>query len=146
MSESNKTFTFGRPKPRQDSNADGWLEEDDVKRHIKAWLEGLDWQVEIAWGNNRGPDIVAQKGGKRWLIEAKGGGGYQQIRASYFSNVLGVLLQRMDDPSARYSIALPSMNQFRGLWKRLPDLAKSRLGMTALFVSLDGTVEELGTD
>ena len=50
--------------------------------------------------------------------------------------------QRMDDPAARYSIALPDMAQFRGLWKRLPQLAKQRTQVTALFARADGTVRE----
>jgi len=53
------------------------------------------------------------------------------------------LLQRMDDPDARYSIALPDMQQFRRLWQRLPQLAKARTTISALFVSPSGNVEEV---
>jgi hypothetical protein len=123
--------------------ADGWLSEDEVKLHLGAWLENLGWKVRMAWGQERGVDVVAEKDAERWLIEAKGGGSRPEMRVNYFLSMLGETLQRMDDPGARYSIALPSMRQFRGLWSRLPALAKARLGITALFVSADGTVEEL---
>ncbi len=48
----------------------------------------------------------------------------------------------MEYPTARYSIALPDMKQYRGLWDRLPQLAKSRTGVSALFVGADGEVIE----
>jgi len=43
----------------------------------------------------------------------------------------------------RYSIALPDLPQFRGLWSRLPSLAKSRTQITALFVKASGEVDEV---
>ena len=36
----------------------------------------------------------------------------------------------------------PDMAQFRGLWERLPPLAKERTQVTALFASADGRVRE----
>ncbi len=65
------------------------------------------------------------------------------MRVNYFLSILGELLQRMDDPDARYSIALPDMQQFRRLWQRLPQLAKARTTISALFVSPSGKVEEV---
>jgi hypothetical protein len=66
------------------------------------------------------------------------------MRVNYFLMILGEILQRMNEPSARYSIALPNMDQFQGLWMRLPRQVKSRLSVTALFVSPNGEIEELG--
>jgi hypothetical protein len=65
------------------------------------------------------------------------------MRVNYFIAMLGELLQRMSETDARYSIALPNMQQYRRLWDRLPALARQRTGITALFVSADGTVEYL---
>lgn len=64
------------------------------------------------------------------------------MRVNYFLAILGELLQRMDDPNAKYSIALPDFPQFRRLWNRLPELAKVRTGITALFVDTDAIVQE----
>ncbi len=43
---------------------------------------------------------------------------------------------------AKYSIALPNVGQFRGLWERLPHVAKQRIKITALFVDDGGSVTE----
>jgi hypothetical protein len=64
------------------------------------------------------------------------------MRVNYFLAILGEILQRMSDPEAKYSIALPDLGQFRNLWARLPELAKSRTGITILFVNADGDIEE----
>lgn len=125
-------------RERNAADPDGCLSEDDVKRHVAAWLNGLGWKGTVAWGCSPGLDIRAERGGERWLIEAKGSGSPPAMRVDYFLAILGEILQRMDDPSARYSIALPNHRQFRGLWVRLPHLAKNRLGVTALFVAPDG--------
>jgi hypothetical protein len=45
------------------------------------------------------------------------------MRVNYFLGALGEILQRMEDPTAKYSIALPDLQQFRNLWKKLPSLA-----------------------
>lgn len=120
-----------------------WPSEDAVKRHIQNWLEAAGWQVEVRWGRGHGVDVDAARGSERWRIEVKGGGSLDPMRVNYFLAVLGELLQRMDDPAARYSIALPDVKQFRGLWSRLPTLAKTRTHITALFVAASGEVVEV---
>jgi hypothetical protein len=118
------------------------LSEDDVKRKVQAWLESTGWEVTVTWGRGTGIDITALQSGRRWIIEAKGRGSLDPMRVNYFLGVLGELLQRMSDPEAKYSIALPDLPQFRGLWDRLPRLAKQRTGISALFVNDSGRVEE----
>ncbi|HVH77694.1 MAG TPA: hypothetical protein VM755_22490 [Stellaceae bacterium] len=140
MSDDGLVYPTFRTPARQLAGMDG-LSEDDVKHHVKSWLEGLGWQVRVAWGQSRGIDILAKKGDEHWIIEAKGGGSSQPMRVNYFLAVLGTILQRIEDPSARHSIALPDMTQFRGLWGRLPRLAKERVALTALFVDPAGSVE-----
>ena len=85
----------------------------------------------------------AHSGLSRWIIEVKGQGSRPEMRVNYFLGILGELLQRMSDPQARYSIALPDLPQFRRLWERLPSLAKERTGISALFVASSGKVEEV---
>jgi hypothetical protein len=65
------------------------------------------------------------------------------MRVNFFLGVLGELLQRMKDPQARYSIAMPDLPQYRGLWERLPTLAKERTRISALFVTAAGDVKEV---
>jgi len=122
---------------------DSIFSEDQVKKALERWLSAQGWSLEIAWAKARGIDIHAKRNNERWIIEAKGGGSLQPMRVNYFLGVLGETLQRMDDPDAAYSIALPDVKQFRGLWSRLPKLAKERTRITALFVSENGDVDQV---
>jgi hypothetical protein len=118
------------------------MSEDVVKQLLAHWLEERGWKVKVAWGFVRGIDIDAEREGSRWIIEAKGGGSRPEMRVNYFIAMLGETLQRMSDPSAKYSIALPDMPQFRRLWTRLPELAKTRTNISALFVDPVGGIVE----
>jgi hypothetical protein len=129
--------------PRIQPSTSDTLSEDQVKFHLKQWLDADGWQTEIAWGKARGTDIVARRIGKIWLIEAKGCGSRPEMRVNYFVAMLGEVLQRMSVADARYSIALPDMVQFRRLWGRLPTLARQRTGITALFVTAEGAVDHV---
>jgi len=117
------------------------LSEDEIKQVLVDWLSKDGWKTTVAWGNARGIDIEATRGKERWVIEVKGPGSRQPMRVNYFIGILGETLQRMDDPDARYSIAFPDLQQYRGLWERLPSLAKSRTKISIMFVSMDGEVE-----
>ena len=123
------------------SNED--LSEDKLKHHLREWLRSSGWEVEVAWGHERGIDIRGFRDGKRWVIEVKGIGSRPEMRVNYFIGILGETLQRMDDPAAKYSIALPDVPQFRRLWDRLPRLAKQRTKISALFVSANRLVTEM---
>ena len=119
------------------------LSEDAAKELLRIWLEKDGWSSKIAWGKERGIDIDASRNSERWIIEVKGIGSRSEMRVNYFIGMLGETLQRMSDPSAKYSIAVPDVPQFRGLWSRLPAVAKSRTTITALFVAEDGSVDEV---
>ena len=96
----------------------------------------------MAWGGSRGVDVEAKRDQERWLIEAKGSGAHPQARKNYFLAILGQILCTMEDPKAKYSIALPDLPQFRKLWTKLPNEAKARTRITALFVDEIGEVTE----
>jgi len=117
------------------------LSEDSLKRHLAEWLIADKWVPEVRWGKDRGIDIDARRDTEHWIIEVKGIGAYQQMRVNYFLGALAEVLQRMDDPVARYSVAFPDVPQYQRLWARLPQLAKQRTGITALFVSEDGIIQ-----
>lgn len=142
-------FISPAPMPAQDlplekgASTAGEMSEDEVKKALRAWLEADGWACEVKWGQVQGTDIDAVKAGARHVIEAKGCGSLGAMRHNYFLAVLGEILQRMGDEQAKYSIAFPDMRQFRRLWQRLPALVKKRLGLTALFVAADWTVEEV---
>jgi hypothetical protein len=125
--------------PRSITRESAELQEDAIKLALKRWLEANGWHTTIARGKARGIDIVATREHNRWVIEVKGIGTRSAMRVNYFIGILGEILQRMDDPNAKYSIALPDMKQFRGLWERLPHVA---IQITALFIDPQGAVTE----
>lgn len=131
-----------RPARPKASDSAG-MSEDTVKGSVAEWLEGEGWSVHVKWGHERGIDIEALRGDERWVIEAKGSGSLQPMRVNYFITMLGETLQRMDDPNALYSIALPDMAQYRGLWDRLPRLAKSRTTISLILVGPNSKIEHL---
>ena len=131
-----------RSSKRHVSSHEEPLTEDGIKSVLEKWLHSNGWRTSIAWGRERGVDIDAILGDRRWVIEVKGSGSRSEMRVNYFLGALGQLLQRMTDRDAKYSVALPDLQQFRNLWKRLPLLAKHRTGFTALFVRADGNIEE----
>ena len=87
-------------------------------------------------------DIEAKRGGERWVIQVREEAPNPAI-ANSFAAVLGHILQKMNDPQSKYSVALPDVTPFRRLWERLPETAKDRTGITALFVDPTGTVTEI---
>ena len=119
------------------------LSEDAIKSVLEKWLLADDWTVKTAMGKAHGIDVEANKPGERWIIEVKGPGSRDPMRVNYFISILGETLQRMNDPNARYSICFPRLQQYERLWAKLPQLAKKRTGISIIFVSPDGSVEEL---
>lgn len=117
------------------------LSEDEIKLVLNDWLQSAGWTTQVAWGKRPGIDIAANRGQQRWIIEVKGPGSRSAMRVNYFIGILGETLQRMDDPRAQYSIALPDLKQYRKLWERLPELAKSRTTISLLLVSQEGSIE-----
>jgi hypothetical protein len=118
------------------------ISEKKIKQFLGKYLESNGWRYEIAWGNEPGIDIEARRGSERWIIQVKGSGSFQPAALNNFLSVLGEIVQRMDDPDCKYSVALPDLEHFRRLWGRLPGLSKSRMSVSALFVNLDGRVIE----
>jgi len=129
------------PKPGTKNHDVEALSEDEIKKVIDDWLKADGWTTDVAWGRAQGIDIDAKRGNERWIIEVKGPGSRSPMRVNYFLGILGETLQRMDDPNAKYTIALPDLNQYRGLWDRLPALAKSRTNISLMLVSLAGDIE-----
>ncbi|MBE3602285.1 MarR family transcriptional regulator [bacterium] len=119
------------------------LSEDELKTLLGAYLIREGWKISTNMGSAHGIDILAERDSQRWVIEAKGSGSLQSMRVNYFLAVLGEILQRMSAASAKYSIALPDIQQFRNLWSRLPALAKERTGLSCLFVRKNGEIEEI---
>jgi hypothetical protein len=118
------------------------ISEKKIKQFLGKYLTSGGWDHKIAWGVNPAIDIEAERGKERWIIQVKGSGPFHPVTINHFLSVLGEIIQRMDDPKCKYSIALPDLEEFRRLWERLPELSRNRMGITALFVNLQGNVTE----
>ena len=128
---------------RQNDISINELQEDDIKHILASYLHHRGWKTQLAMGRIHGIDIDAYKGNERWIIEVKGCGSRNAMRVNYFLAILGETLQRMADPNAKYSIALPDLKQYRDLWNKLPRLAKERTGISVLFVNGNHEIEEV---
>ena len=128
---------------RQKNHDKEALSEEEIKALLNDRLKEAGWSTSVAWGKKHGIDIDARKGAERLIVEVKGPGSKNPMRVNYFLSIIGEILQRMDDADARYFIALPDLPQYRGLWERLPTLAKEKTGISLLLVSSKGDIEWL---
>ena len=125
------------------SNGQSVLQEEEIKKVLEDYLNRNGWKTEIAWGHNRGSDIVAVKGTDKWIIEVKGPGSRSAMQNNYFVSILGEILQRMEDCQTEYSIALPDISKYRRLWNEFPQLAKKRTKINLILVSSNGEIDIL---
>ncbi|HNX61524.1 MAG TPA: hypothetical protein PKN45_02695 [Candidatus Limiplasma sp.] len=124
--------------PSSKVTKDADFSEETLKQMLNAWLIKEGWETRVAWGYTHGVDIEARRGFKHWFIEVKGKGSRDAMRVNYFLGILGEILQRMDDPNAQYSIALPDMQQYRRLWQRLPQRVKQNNSLSLILLSETG--------
>lgn len=137
ISEAGAQPPVPRGRPSTPSAPGTPITEDDVKAAVSRWLEGNGFEVAVAWGHDPGIDIQAQRGVERWVIEAKGTGGYDQMSRNYFFGVIGSLLQRMTDEHAHYALAMPDVPPFINLVARFPELARRRTQLWFLLIRRD---------
>lgn len=115
------------------------ITEDDVKQAVADWLSAQGFEVAVAWGHDAGIDVEGRRDDERWVIEAKGTGGYDQMSRNYFTGVIGSLLQRMTNEEAHYALALPEAPPFINLVARFPELARRRTHLWFLLVRRAGS-------
>ena len=137
--ESQANPDFRQTRDRENADI---ISEKKMKQILESYLIARGWETEIDWSSTHGIDIQAKRDLEKWIIEVKGSQPSNPLYINYFLSVLGEILQRMDDPVCKYSIALPDIEQFHRLWERLPLLAKERACITALFVNPAGVVTE----
>ena len=114
------------------------MTEDEVKIAMKNHLERHDYEVAVIFGKAGGIDIEAAKENERILIEARGEAASPQQQTDLFLTALGAIVRWMTDPDARYGIALPDNQVYRGLVQKLPSLSRSRLNLTVFYVRRAG--------
>ena len=123
-------------------NKDEDISEKKIKEILNIYLTSAGWTTETSLSAGHGIDIEASRGNDRWVIQVKGTSAFRSMIVNNFLSALGEIFQRMDDSKCKYSVALPDTEQFGRLWERLPLLAKTKIGITALFVNGLGKVTE----
>ena len=125
--------------------------EDKVKSLLKERLEREGWNVNtISLGYEKGRDLEAQKGDLTIIIEAKGEPKspltYLVQRRSYVQGALASIAAWMkeENPKTRYLIAFPENGYYpRGVKNLIPALVRKKLGLLAVFINEDSSVETL---
>lgn len=133
----------------------GKILEDQIIDILIQWLENKGWKIEdYCKGRKRGIDILAKKGNRTFIIEAKGAKGNPEhkttkkegFNSSQLNTHLGVaiikvLKERNNYPGAQIAIAHPDDEYIRKvLAPVIPDLKK--VGIRFLWVKLGGEVDE----
>jgi len=128
------------------------LTEDNVIDAVRDHLTEDGWQiVERATVTQRGHDLVAERGGRRIIIETKGAGsskpgtarfGQEFDRGQVFDHVGKAVLKALRVVSAgeaQGAIALPGNDDHRSEVRRVAD-ALAQLGVVVFWVTEDGAV------
>jgi hypothetical protein len=101
------------------------------------WLRADEWIVEAEVDFC---DLVAVKGGKRLLVEAKG---RTAATGLDLDTAYGQLLRRMKaDPTTSYALVVPASAAEAA--RRVPAHVRAGLGIEVYAVSEDGRVDRLG--
>ncbi len=75
--------------------------------------------------------------GQKWIVEAKG---KTTAIGLDFRTGIGQIIQRMEDETANYAIAVPALTQFHNQMKNIPHRVRVLLNLHYLLVSEDGSV------
>ena len=109
------------------------LKEDEIKEAVEIYLQREGYEVETAYGHVRGADIIASRADESLVFEVKGEASLSPMWENYFLAIIGEIVKRMNNASARYFIVLPAHHQFIRRVRALPDLANQKLGVSFIF-------------
>jgi hypothetical protein len=118
------------------------LSERKMRLLVEKFLVSRGWYPGESSSKKNAIDIEGTSGSQRWVVVIIKMEQADVQPVNSFISVLGEILQRMEAPNDKYSIAIPDTLPLNRLWKRLPLLAKERTGVTALFVSSSGSIRE----
>lgn len=80
---------------------------------------------------------------ERWVVEAKG---KTTALGLDFRTALGQLIQRIDDPTTKYAIAVPNIPQFIRQCHIIAPWVRKKLNLFWLLIKEDGAVITIGPD
>jgi len=94
--------------------------------------------LQVNKGNQPGPDIVAEKAGRKLVIQMKGDSA--AIKTDWDTG-LGQLLDIMNDEEADYAMAVSE--SYKRLVKIFPSYVKNTLKLTFFIVNDDGSIKSV---
>lgn len=94
--------------------------------------------LQVNRGRRSGPDVLAEKAGRKLVIQMKGDSA--AIKTDWDTG-LGQLLDMMDDAEADYAIAVS--DRYERLVSNFPSYAKNKLQIAFFIVKDDGRVISL---
>jgi hypothetical protein len=141
------------------STASGWAWEGNVQSCVATHLAATGWsiiRVADTAQRERGVDIIADRDGRRLLVEVKGWPSSTYARGEragqpkptqpglqathWFAEGLTTLIRRGAESGARLALALPDMLRYRTLLAEA-GWALDRLDIRVYLVTADGAVE-----
>ncbi len=123
---SSKRFALGEQFPHE-----GFVQS-RIERHFK--------KLRFACDSTQDADLVAtnQSTGECWIVEAKG---ETTDTGLDFRTGIGQILQRMENPSWHYAIAVPDTPKFSRQMANMPVWVRQRLNLHFIVVGENGRVE-----
>jgi len=141
------------------STSSEWAWEGNVQSRVATYLAATGWsiiRVADTAQRERGVDIIADRDGRRLLVEVKGWPSSTYARGEHagqpkptqpglqathwFAEGLTTLIRRGTEPGARLALALPGMPRYRTLLAEA-GWALDRLDIRVYLVTADGAVE-----
>jgi len=115
------------------------MREPEMFNPIIRYLEQQNYRIlQVNKGNKPGPDILAEKVGRKLLIQMKGDS--EAIKTDW-DTALGQLLDMMTDENVDYAVAVSE--SYEKHVKNLPAYARNRLQLIFFVVKNDGTVRRV---
>lgn len=119
-----------------------------VARFLSAKRRGESWHMSgYKEGRRHGPDLVFERHGHEFIVEAKGDPSKQSKhpasgREVAFTQALGEIVTRMDRLQAsQYGVAFPATYREKVL-RRIPWKAAKTLRLSVFLVETDGSVKQ----
>jgi hypothetical protein len=156
---SGEQSSFREARPETDTTALEWAWEGNVQSRMATHLAQTGWsiiRVADTAQRERGVDIIAERGGQRLLVEAKGWPSTTYARGEragqpkptqpalqathWFAEGLATLIRRGGEPGTRLALALPDMPRYRTLLGEV-GWALERLDIRVYLVIAEGVVE-----
>ncbi len=115
------------------------MREPEMFEPMVKYLREQEYAIlQVNKGKRTGPDIIAERAGRKLVIQMKGDSA--AITTDWYTG-LGQLLNNMDDKDADYAMAVSE--SYKRLVEAFPSYVKNKLKLTFFIVNDDGSVKSV---